>query len=278
MQKHKNAFTLVETLIMMAVIGILATVTAVSLKGMRPDKDKMLIKKSYSQIVQAVHTLINDRELYPYAHIAHLLREMSPLTETQSALENDEEDSENELTCEASSKNNCISNEGLFDTVTCTCIEKSAFDAEDISTGLPQGNFQDRKTQFASANSGSGKFSDVTVRCTDNSYTSDDKFAYNFMKIFETTSSECENNECKFTTPDGMYWEVEDQFNNSSLNYAIIKVDINGQNTGSNSSTDTDPDVYSFKVDADGAASVYGSDAAATKAVSVLKSRDIKAD
>lgn len=66
----RHAFTLTETLIMVAVIGIIAVISAISLKNIQPDKDTVMVRKAYSEASKAVATLINDQELYPYAEVS----------------------------------------------------------------------------------------------------------------------------------------------------------------------------------------------------------------
>lgn len=68
----RHAFTLTETLIMVAVIGIIAVISAISLKNMQPDKDAIMVRKAYTETSKAVAALINDQELYPYAEVSSL--------------------------------------------------------------------------------------------------------------------------------------------------------------------------------------------------------------
>ena len=63
----KNAFTLAETLIVMAIIGVLATITMVALTGSLPDKKKAMFKKGYSVIERTVGEVVNDETLYPFS-------------------------------------------------------------------------------------------------------------------------------------------------------------------------------------------------------------------
>lgn len=108
-------------------------------------------------------------------------------------------------------------------------------------------------------------------------YTAANKFAYNFGKLFKTVDNtvSCSGSTCTFTTVDGMSWSVLDNFSNTSLKNAIITVDVNGPDAGSNSSTNN-PDTFQFKVDAGGGVSVYGNNTAATKAKEILKKRKNK--
>ncbi|MBR2525033.1 hypothetical protein IKE67_01065 [bacterium] len=65
--RKNSAFTLSETLIMVAIVGIIAIISVVSLRGLKPDKDAVLIRKAYNEIAKAVYALANDEELYPSA-------------------------------------------------------------------------------------------------------------------------------------------------------------------------------------------------------------------
>ena len=64
MNKMK-AFTLTESLIMIAIVGVIATITMVSLAGLKPNKDKMLLQKAYKATMSAVAELTNDPVAYP---------------------------------------------------------------------------------------------------------------------------------------------------------------------------------------------------------------------
>ena len=64
MNKMK-AFTLTESLIMIAIVGVIATITIVSLAGLKPNKDKMLLQKAYKATMSAVAELTNDPVAYP---------------------------------------------------------------------------------------------------------------------------------------------------------------------------------------------------------------------
>ena len=61
-----KAFTLAETLIVISIIGILATVMLSVMSKMSPDKEKMMFKKAYQTVERTVGELVNDEELYPY--------------------------------------------------------------------------------------------------------------------------------------------------------------------------------------------------------------------
>lgn len=60
-----KAFTLTESLIMIAIVGVIATITMVSLAGLKPNKDKMLLQKAYRTTMSVVAELTNDPVAYP---------------------------------------------------------------------------------------------------------------------------------------------------------------------------------------------------------------------
>ncbi len=61
----KNAFTLAETLVMMAIVGIIAVVTVSGYQKIRPNKDMFMLKKAYDTLSNTVASLANDDILYP---------------------------------------------------------------------------------------------------------------------------------------------------------------------------------------------------------------------
>lgn len=64
--KKLKAFTLAEILIVLCVIGVLASIMLTSLTGMSPDKTKILFKKAYQITERTVGELVNDETFYPY--------------------------------------------------------------------------------------------------------------------------------------------------------------------------------------------------------------------
>ncbi len=66
------AFTLTESLIMVAIVGVIATITMVSLSGLKPNKDKMLLQKAYRSTLSVVSVLANDPVAYPQLSSASL--------------------------------------------------------------------------------------------------------------------------------------------------------------------------------------------------------------
>ena len=61
---HK-AFTLSESLIMMAIVGVIAVITLVSLSGLKPNKDKLLLQKAHRATLEAIAEIANDTVAYP---------------------------------------------------------------------------------------------------------------------------------------------------------------------------------------------------------------------
>ncbi|MBR1942229.1 hypothetical protein IJ843_00670, partial [bacterium] len=55
---------------MVAVIGIIAVISIVSLKGARPDREALMVRKAYTELSKAVYAIANDEELYPSAQVA----------------------------------------------------------------------------------------------------------------------------------------------------------------------------------------------------------------
>lgn len=63
--RRLKAFTLSELMVALAVIGILVAVVTPAIMKTRPNKNKMMIKKTFYTTEQIVATLINDARLYP---------------------------------------------------------------------------------------------------------------------------------------------------------------------------------------------------------------------
>lgn len=64
MRKFRG-FTLTELMVAMAVIGILVAVVTPAIMKNRPNKNKMMVKKSFYITEQIVNNLVNDEALYP---------------------------------------------------------------------------------------------------------------------------------------------------------------------------------------------------------------------
>jgi len=61
----KNAFTLAEILIVMALIGVIAIILLPNTKTLVPNKSLTMYKKAHSVTAQIVSNLIDDEDLYP---------------------------------------------------------------------------------------------------------------------------------------------------------------------------------------------------------------------
>jgi prepilin-type N-terminal cleavage/methylation domain-containing protein len=63
--KSFKGFTLTELMVALTVIGILVAVVTPAIMKTRPNKNKMMVKKSFYTVEQIVNSLINDEQLYP---------------------------------------------------------------------------------------------------------------------------------------------------------------------------------------------------------------------
>ncbi len=63
--RRLKGFTLSELMVALAVIGILVAIVTPTIMKTRPNKNKMMIKKTFYTTEQIVATLINDARLYP---------------------------------------------------------------------------------------------------------------------------------------------------------------------------------------------------------------------
>lgn len=63
--KKFRGFTLTELMVALTVIGILVAVVTPAIMKTRPNKNKMMVKKTFYTTEQVVSTLINDEILYP---------------------------------------------------------------------------------------------------------------------------------------------------------------------------------------------------------------------
>lgn len=87
------------------------------------------------------------------------------------------------------------------------------------------------------------------------SATTSNKFAYSFLSRLNPIESSISGNTAKFTTPDGIYWEVVDNFSNSSNPHAMITVLLNGSSAKScyyESNNCAAPNKFTFHVDKSG--------------------------
>jgi len=62
----KKAFTLAETVIVLAVIGVIATLLLRGLQDTQPDREKIMFKKAYQITERTVGEIVNDEAIYPY--------------------------------------------------------------------------------------------------------------------------------------------------------------------------------------------------------------------
>lgn len=64
-----QAFTLAEVLITLVVLGVLASTLIPTIKAMIPDKNRVMFKKAYSVIENAVTNMVNDETYYPASEL-----------------------------------------------------------------------------------------------------------------------------------------------------------------------------------------------------------------
>lgn len=62
---HKKGFTLSETLIVLAIMGVIAAISIPILQNNMPDRNKLMIKKSYGVALQAINNIASDEVNYP---------------------------------------------------------------------------------------------------------------------------------------------------------------------------------------------------------------------
>lgn len=65
MFKDRNAFTLAEIMVTLAVFGVLAGLLLPSIANVRPNKSKVMFKKAYYVAERMVYELVNDEDFYP---------------------------------------------------------------------------------------------------------------------------------------------------------------------------------------------------------------------
>lgn len=301
---HK-AFTLSESLIMMAIVGVIAVITLVSLSGLKPNKDKLLLQKAHRATLEAVAEIANDTVAYPPLQSAdasfrgHLL--FAARRQVEMAL----------LMCAKIDANGNpvtrLNSDGLIEFVYTTDCKKNPpkltldpLDPIDTSTlNVDTGNntteilkptggghsdsiLPNIGSAGETTTSGNVKITPASAVLTDRSvptrdsgkYTSANKFAYLFAHIMQPSGKDisCNNKVCTFNTSDGMSWTVTDNFSAGNVNStATIKVDINGDkkpNKAYNPDKPTEvktPDQFTFTVRANGQVTVPANDAVAQK-------------
>ena len=65
MKIFKSGYTLAEVMIVLAVLGILASILLPAISKVRPNRDKMMFKKAYHVAERIVYELVNNDDLYP---------------------------------------------------------------------------------------------------------------------------------------------------------------------------------------------------------------------
>ena len=62
---NKKAFTLVEVLLAMTVVGIIAVVTMNSLSNISANKTKMTFQNNYKHMIEVIDAIVTDETIYP---------------------------------------------------------------------------------------------------------------------------------------------------------------------------------------------------------------------
>ena len=200
-----RAFTLAETLLMMAIVGILGLITLGSFTKLKPDKEAMLFRKAYESTIKIVSALINDEDLYPTVSAYNVSETLLSYNAAVSSYP-----SANFVTYSVSSGGDDDRTLSLSNTV-----------SEDSSSTSTSTTIRNR----------SEAFKDTTVYNGATAYTKNNKFAYNFAaKMTKKGSLTVSTSSVTFTTPDGIYWEVDDYFNSSD--YATVSIYPVGNVTG----------------------------------------------
>ncbi|MGN1124668.1 MAG: type II secretion system protein [Candidatus Gastranaerophilaceae bacterium] len=251
-----KAFTLAEVLIMMIVVGIIGTITMESISGLKPDKTAMMLRKAYSTTLSVVSMLANDEELYPSV-VSTAFRYIETLSTLSATTTN-------------TTKPQYSYNDSFIDST------DELISAPSVSSGGVSAKTS-TSSNGVSTVSRDETFLDTTVYGSATGYTSTDKFAYNFASKMAKKGSmtKKETNAYTFKTPDGIYWEVTDNFSDTSKKNAVITVDLNGNSKGPNKTyaSSKQPDIFNFYVDASGAVSIDNNDTIAKK---YLSTRDTK--
>lgn len=261
------AFTLSESLIMMAIVGIITVITMTSLSGLKPNKDKMLLQNAYRASLNAVAEITNDPVAYPPLKNAYAVNELNALftirREMELALGTPE------LTQALTSNVDCTiigTTGGITGGITGAITDQTTNMLTTIATDLIMDNAGTNNGGFTlnpsltlhptdaghndsvlpnigsageTKASGSVTITPASAVLTDRSvptrdsgkYTSANKFAYLFAHIMQPSGKDisCNSNICTFNTANGMSWTVTDDFSDSNVDStATIKVDING--------------------------------------------------
>ena len=67
--KKRQGFTLAEVLVVLVVLGVLASILIPTLLAQRPNQEMVMLKKAYYLTSRTVNELINDDEFYPYENL-----------------------------------------------------------------------------------------------------------------------------------------------------------------------------------------------------------------
>lgn len=174
--KKYFAFTLAESLIVLGIVAVLASLSIIATTKTKPDENIIMCRRAYSSTLSAVQNLMNDEELYPYAN--------APVSSS---------------------------------TLGSVYPNKKGFKGYATNT-------------------------------------SSNNFALNFMKelnpiVSDNDSSASGDYGYKFTTSDGIYWEVADSM--GSREYANVYVQVNGKDKSAciyNASKCPRPTAFIFRV------------------------------
>ncbi|MBQ3310900.1 hypothetical protein IJG72_02360 [bacterium] len=195
--KKSFGFTLTETLIMVAVVSAIAVITFSSMSNLMPNKEAALVRKAYREIVEAVQTLLNDKDLYPN-YVAYILE---PTLTSSFALEsNDDTSGYNDTTSDITE----IDSE----------VSKPTKTHEEVNKPSSEG------------------FKDTKVYISTTEYTKYNKFAINFARLITNNKIEKSgdnNSICSFKTNDGVDWKITDKMESDGK--ATINVVINEGST-----------------------------------------------
>lgn len=166
-----------------------------------------------------------------------------------------------DMCCDSSCKPFCA--KGTLVGSRCVTIPPTTSSDLNLNTGGITTDKTDQKYDFSTlATSVFGKgFSDTAIT-TDmlkkypylSSATASKKFALSFMSRLNPISSSVSGNTAKFSTADGMYWIVDDHFNDSTP-YATVTVQIDGENATAcyyNSSSCPAPNKFTFYIEKSG--------------------------
>jgi len=99
----KYGYTLAEVLIVLALLGIIASILLPAVAGVRPNRDKSMFRKAYHVAERIVYELVNDDDLYSTAEGTKL-----GLDNTNSVSYNGETFGSNDITTDAAKQKFCL--------------------------------------------------------------------------------------------------------------------------------------------------------------------------